>query len=100
MICDISPQQGLPPWRSLRQPLFRSHLHTVREALTLAHCAVLRRSRMVYWILCLLGVATLLPWNVYITESEFFDIRVHVPPTYNGIADSCETAIVLVFQFV
>ena len=32
-----------------------------------------------YWILCLLGVATLLPWNVFITESEFFDIRVHVP---------------------
>ena len=55
---------------------------------------------MVYWILCLLGVATLLPWNVFITESEFFDIRVHVSPTYDRIADSCETAIVLVFQFV
>ncbi|CAL5222718.1 g5121 [Coccomyxa viridis] len=58
------------------------------------------RSRVVYWILCLLGVATLLPWNVFITESEFFDIRVHVPPTYDKIADSAETAIVLVFQFV
>ena len=58
------------------------------------------RSSMVYWILCLLGVATLLPWNVFITESEFFDIRVHVSPTYDRIADSCETAIVLVFQFV
>jgi len=55
---------------------------------------------MVYWILCLLGVATLLPWNVFITESEFFDIRVHVPPTYDRVADSFETAIVLVFQIV
>ncbi|CAK0783744.1 hypothetical protein CVIRNUC_006943 [Coccomyxa viridis] len=58
------------------------------------------RSSSVYWILCLLGVATLLPWNVFITESEFFDIRVHVPPTYGSIADSFETAIVLVFQFI
>ena len=42
----------------------------------------------------------MLPWNVFITESEFFDIRVHVPPTYGSIADSFETAIVLVFQFM
>ncbi len=66
----------------------------------LAHSLVLCSSRIVYWILCLLGVATLLPWNVFITESEFFDIRVHVSPTYDKIADSAETAIVLAFQFV
>ena len=60
----------------------------------------MHRSSSVYWILCLLGVATLLPWNVFITESEFFDIRVHVLPTYGSIADSFETAIVLVFQFM
>ena len=66
----------------------------------MAYSLVLCRSRIVYWILCLLGVATLLPWNVFITESEFFDIRVHVPPTYDRVADSFETAIVLVFQIV
>ncbi len=50
--------------------------------------------------MCLLGVATLLPWNVFITENEFFDIRVHVKPTYRSIADNFESAIVLTFQFV
>lgn len=55
---------------------------------------------MVYGILCLLGVATLLPWNVFINENEYFDVRVHVKPTYLNIADNFESAIVLVFQFV
>lgn len=61
---------------------------------------LLCRGKLVYGILCLLGVATLLPWNVFITENEFFDIRVHQPPTYHAIADNFETAIVLIFQFV
>ena len=50
--------------------------------------------------MCLLGVAALLPWNVFITENDFFDVRVHVDPTFPRIADSFESAIVLVFQFV
>jgi hypothetical protein len=58
------------------------------------------RGSAVYGILCLMGVATLLPWNVFITENEFFNIRVHQPPTYITIADSFETAVVLVFQSV
>ncbi|CAL8462012.1 g1543 [Coccomyxa elongata] len=58
------------------------------------------KGKVVYGILCLLGVATLLPWNVFITENEFFDIRVHVKPTYRSIADNFESAIVLTFQFV
>lgn len=60
----------------------------------------LSRGKIVYGILCLLGVATLLPWNVFITENEFFDVRVHQPPTYSALADNFETSIVLIFQFV
>lgn len=39
-----------------------------------------KRYGLVYGILVTLGVGTLLPWNVMITEKEFFDVRLHVPP--------------------
>lgn len=56
---------------------------------------------MVWAIMCLLGVATLLPWNVFITETDFFNVRVHVPPTYHAIADGMfENAISIIFLFV
>jgi hypothetical protein len=55
---------------------------------------------MVWSIFCLLGVAALLPWNVFITVNDYFDVRVHAPPTYASLADGFENAIVIVFQFV
>lgn len=58
------------------------------------------RGKVVYGILSLLGVATLLPWNVFITENEYFDVRVHIKPTYPSVADNFESSIVLTFQFV
>ncbi len=58
------------------------------------------RGKVVYSILSLLGVATLLPWNVFITENEYFDVRVHIKPTYPSVADNFESSIVLTFQFV
>lgn len=34
-----------------------------------------------YGILVILGVGTLLPWNAFITEKEFFDVRLHMDPS-------------------
>ena len=36
--------------------------------------------RIVYFIFVLLGICTRLPWNVLITEKEFYDVRLRVPP--------------------
>ena len=55
---------------------------------------------MVWAIMCLLGIATLLPWNVFISFSGFFNVRVHVDPTYQAIADGFENAISIIFLFV
>lgn len=36
----------------------------------------------------LLGCGTLLPWNVVITEKEFFDVRLHQLPSWAAVADN------------
>ena len=44
------------------------------------------------------GLASALPWNVYVTESEFFTLRVHVPPFHRVLADNFENAQLLTSQ--
>lgn len=51
-----------------------------------------------YIILVLLGVGTLLPWNVFITEKEFFDIRLHVDPSIPLVANNFISLFGLVFN--
>ncbi|KAF8065938.1 hypothetical protein HT031_002999 [Scenedesmus sp. PABB004] len=53
---------------------------------------------LVYGILVMLGIGTLLPLNVFLTEKEFFDIRLHVPPSSPAIADNFLSLFGLVFN--
>jgi equilibrative nucleoside transporter 1/2/3 len=52
----------------------------------------------VYGILVMLGVGTLLPWNVMITEKEFFDVRLHVEPSNPRIAGNFMSLFGLTFN--
>lgn len=52
----------------------------------------------VYAIFMLLGVGTLLPFNVLITERDFFEVRSKVVPTWEFAADNSENLIVFIFQ--
>ena len=53
-----------------------------------------------YGVCCLLGLGTLLPWNVFITEKQYFDVRVQQPPTQPALADNFENIIVVSFQML
>ncbi|GIL90052.1 hypothetical protein Vretimale_18111 [Volvox reticuliferus] len=56
------------------------------------------RYGIVYFIFVLLGTGTLLPWNVFLTEKEFYDVRLHVQP-YNGyITENFMSLFCLVFN--
>lgn len=57
-----------------------------------------RRFGLVYGILVILGIGTLLPWNVFITETEFFDVRLHVEPSSPAIANNYISLFGLVFN--
>ena len=54
---------------------------------------------LAYSIMVLHGLASAIPWNVYITETEYFSLRVHEPPTQQLVADNFETIELLVSQF-
>lgn len=56
------------------------------------------RYGLVYGILVILGIGTLLPWNVFITETEFFDVRLHVEPSSPTIANNFISLFGLVFN--
>eukprot|EP00798_Chlamydomonas_sp_ICE-L_P016322 gene16322-22512_t len=53
---------------------------------------------IVYFIFVLLGTATLLPWNVFLTEKEFYDVRFQVPPYNDFIADNFMSLFALCFN--
>lgn len=54
---------------------------------------------LAYAIMVLQGLASAIPWNVYITETEYFNLRAHQPPTQQLLADNLETIELLVSQF-
>ncbi|MEW5311898.1 MAG: hypothetical protein WDW38_003575 [Sanguina aurantia] len=56
------------------------------------------RFGIVYMIFVLLGTATLLPWNVFLTEKEFYDVRFQVAPFNEYIADNFMSLFALVFN--
>ncbi len=49
-------------------------------------------------IIILQGLAAALPWNVYVTEAEFFTLRVHIPPYNRVLADNFENVNLLTSQ--
>ena len=52
----------------------------------------------VYVIIFLLGVGVLLPWNIFITETAFFNSRVHAKPYPPELANNFESLFATVFQ--
>lgn len=52
----------------------------------------------VYAIFLLLGTGTLLPFNVFITERDFFEVRSIIQPTWISAARNMENIIVTTFQ--
>lgn len=51
-----------------------------------------------YAVFLLLGTTALLPWNGFITEKEFFDVRLHATPALQPLADNFVAAFALVFN--
>ncbi|CAL8462533.1 g2066 [Coccomyxa elongata] len=56
------------------------------------------RWHLVYAIIVLQGLASAVPWNVYVTESEYFGLRVHVPPFSRILADNFENVNLVISQ--
>ncbi|KXZ48068.1 hypothetical protein GPECTOR_30g163 [Gonium pectorale] len=56
------------------------------------------RYGIVYIIFVLLGTGTLLPWNVFLTEKEFYDVRLHVVPFNGYITENFMSLFCLVFN--
>jgi equilibrative nucleoside transporter 1/2/3 len=52
----------------------------------------------VYAIVVLQGLASAVPWNVFVTESEYFGLRVHVPPSSRVLADNFENVNLVISQ--
>ena len=65
-----------------------------------AHCdeTVHDSYSIVYIIIFLLGVGVLLPWNIFITETAYFNSRVHVKPYPPELANNFESLFATVFQ--
>ena len=57
---------------------------------------IVRRLKAVYGTFCVLGVATLLPWNCMISNANFFEVRLRNAP--QALAGSFEAAVTVVFQ--
>lgn len=64
----------------------------VRGSITISHTVAMHLT------LGVLGVATLLPWNIFITETQFFEVRSHNLPTWEKAADAIKSIIPLCFQ--
>ena len=51
-----------------------------------------------YAIVVLQGLASAVPWNVFVTESQYLALRVHRPPYRNVVADNFENMNMVVSQ--
>lgn len=51
-----------------------------------------------YVVFVLLGTGTLLPWFVFLTEKEFYDVRFQVKPYYAFVADNFMSLFALLFN--
>jgi len=55
---------------------------------------------LTYIIFIMLGTGTLLPWNVFITETVYFGERFKRAPYISGVADNYEALITVSFQLM
>jgi equilibrative nucleoside transporter 1/2/3 len=62
------------------------------------HLSLPRRYGLVYIVFVLLGTGTLLPWFVFLTEKEFYDVRFQVRPYYAFVADNFMSLFGLLFN--
>jgi hypothetical protein len=81
-----------PPTRSAHCQL------THARAVAAPRAACMRSYGLVYGILVLLGVGTLMPWNVFITEKEFWDVRLHQDPFNPYVAHNFMSLFAIVFN--
>ena len=67
-----------------------------------ATCACKRTFRfgIVFFIFVLLGTGTLLPFNVFLTEKEFYDVRLQVPPYDPFIVDNFMSLFAISFNIL
>jgi hypothetical protein len=84
------------------------------EAVGAQHCLALSRARRrrrrippparsygaVYGILLFIGIGTLMPWNVFITEKEFWDIRLHQDPFNPFVAHNFMNLFAMTFNIL
>ena len=56
------------------------------------------RFHLTYCVTFLAGMGTLLPWNVFITERAYFDLRLFVPPYAPAVADAFESVFGMTFM--
>ena len=50
-----------------------------------------------YLVFLLAGAGTMFPWNVFITERAYFDVRLFAPPFTPALADSFESVFGVVY---
>ena len=51
-----------------------------------------------YAIVVLQGLASAVPWNVFVTESEYLALRAHAPPFQDVVANNFENVNNVVSQ--
>lgn len=66
----------------------------------IAESFVRRRFYSVLGIICLLGISSLLPWNVLITQAEYLFVRAHQQPTNHWAADQIVTLVANSYLFM
>ncbi len=69
-----------------------------RQGFSIQEGTIARRWHLVYSIIVLQGLASAVPWNVFVTESEYFGLRVHVPPFSRVLADNFENVNLVISQ--
>ena len=63
-------------------------------------CSLSLRFGIVFIIFVLLGTGTLLPFNVFLTEKEFYDVRLQVPPYSDFISDNFMSLFAISFNIL
>ena len=58
------------------------------------------RFGLCYIVFLLAGAGTMFPWNVFITERAYFDVRLFAPPFTPALADSFESVFGVVYLLV
>ncbi len=69
------------------------------SSISIAICVACRFG-IVYFIFLLLGTGVLLPFNVFLTEKEFYDVRLQVPPFNSFVVDNFMSLFAISFNIL